>query len=90
MLKWRYSVVAAAAIIGSAIALSSAVEAKSCVLAGGEGTGVTADIATFMANAALKQSIDKMGAKASGKAKVSCKTDMMLITTCKSQQRACK
>lgn len=89
MLKWRYSAVAAAVAIGSAIALSGPVEAKSCVLAGGEGTGVTTDIATFMANAALKQSIEKMGAKASGKAKVSCKTEM-LITTCKSQQRACK
>lgn len=68
--------------------LSAAAEAK-CVLAGGEGTGVVQDFASFMAKAALKNSIAGMGATAKGTAKVVCKTDS-LITTCTARQRACK
>lgn len=68
--------------------MSAAAEAK-CVLAGGEGTGMLQDFASFMAKAALKNSISGMGATAQGQAKVSCKTDS-LMTTCTARQRACK
>lgn len=68
--------------------MSAAAEAK-CVLAGGEGTGVVQDFASFMAKAALKNSISGMGATAKGEPKVTCKNDG-LITTCTARQRACK
>jgi hypothetical protein len=72
------------------VALSAPVAAKGkCVLAGGEGSNVLPDVAKFMADAALKNSIAANGWKASGKVKQTCKTDVVL-TTCVSQQRACK
>ena len=60
-----------------------------CVLAGGEATMVTADLAKFMAGAALKNSISGMGAKASGDVKMTCKEGFASVH-CLAQQRACK
>lgn len=72
------------------VAVSGPVAAKGkCVLAGGEGSNVLPDVAKFMADAALKNSIAAHGWTASGKVKQTCKTDVVL-TTCVSQQRACK
>ncbi|MFM1813420.1 MAG: hypothetical protein RLZ98_115 [Pseudomonadota bacterium] len=89
MSMWAKSAAVAVIALGSVFAVTGAAHAKKCVLAGGEGTGVTQDVATFMANAALKQSMQKLGVKPSGKAKVSCKTDLV-ITTCVAKQRGCK
>jgi hypothetical protein len=50
---------------------------------------VTQDLAKFMANAALKNSISGMGATAAGPVNVSCSGQMGLIS-CKALQRACK
>jgi hypothetical protein len=61
----------------------------SCVLAGGEATMVTQDLAKFMANAALGNSIKGMGATASGAAKMDCKP-AALLTYCIARQKACK
>lgn len=63
--------------------------AGSCVRAGGEGSNVLPDVAKFMANAALKNSIAAHGWKPVGKISQTCSTDA-IMTTCVSRQRACK
>ena len=70
-------------------AIATAQEKGGCVLAGGEATMVTTDLAKFMAGAALKNSISGMGAKASGEVKMSCKESFASVY-CLAQQRACK
>jgi hypothetical protein len=84
------AIVAVAALAATAIASGALAQKKgNCVLAGGEATMVTEDLARFMANAALKNSISGMGAKAAGQAKVTCK-GAALGTYCIARQRACK
>jgi hypothetical protein len=61
-----------------------------CVMAGGEATMITTDLAKFMANAALKNSISGMGAKASGEVKMTCKETSIASVYCIAKQRACK
>ena len=87
----RITGLTAVCTIAAAVALSgtSATAAGKCVLAGGEATMVTGDLARFMANAALNNSIKGMGAKASGAATVKC-TDGFASVYCKATQRACK
>ena len=63
--------------------------AAKCVLAGGEATMITTDLAKFMAGAALKNSISGMGAKPVGDVKMTCK-DGTATVYCLAQQRACK
>ena len=78
---------AAAALLATA---ASAQQGKArCVLAGGEATMVTEDLAKFMAEAALKNSITGMGAKAAGDVRMSCKRGVA-STYCLAQQRACR
>lgn len=84
----RFSFVAVAALVGG-FALSAPASAKGCVQAGGEATMVTGDLARFMANAALKNSIKDKGLKAVGPVKVTCKAPNPL-TYCRATQRACK
>ncbi len=72
-----------------AAALSGPANAAKCVRAGGEGSNVLPDVAKFMANAALANSISGLGMKAKGPISTSCKTNL-LLTTCVSRQRACK
>jgi hypothetical protein len=62
---------------------------QTCVLAGGEATMITEDLAKFMANAALNNSIKGMNATAAGKASMDCKPATGL-TYCISRQKACK
>jgi hypothetical protein len=84
------AIAAVAALAATAIASETLAQNKGkCVLAGGEATMVTEDLARFMANAALKNSISGMGAKAAGQAKVTCK-GAPLGTYCIARQRACK
>lgn len=88
-----------AALAGLALALSAGqtftaapaqAQAKGkCVLAGGTATMITEDLAKFMAEAALKNSISGMGAKPAGKIKMTCKPETGL-TNCTANQRACK
>lgn len=61
-----------------------------CVKAAGEGSGLGQEMAKMMATAALNQSISTAGSKAKGAAKVTCKDDMLVLSTCKAQQTACK
>lgn len=79
---------AAALIILSLVGAMPAY-AKTCVLAGGEATMVTKDMAVFMANAALDNSMKAKGLTGVGKAKVTCK-DPNPLTYCLAQQKACK
>ena len=81
------------AVIGLAL-LGGAAQAQDkkagkCVLAGGEATMITGDLARFMANAALNNSIKGMNATASGAVKMDCK-DAFASVYCKATQRACK
>lgn len=79
--------------LGLAMSLAAtevAAQSKSgCVLAGGEATMITSDLAKFMAEAALKNSIAGMGAKPAGEIKMTCKDDLA-TTHCIARQRACK
>ena len=69
-------------------AAGSAIAAPKCVMAGGEATMVTEDLARFMAGAALKNSIAGMGAKPTGAIITKCTATG--LTYCVSKQRACK
>ena len=75
------------------IALVGAMTATSaqagCRRAGGEATMITKDLAVFMANAALKNSIADHGERPSGAVSLSCKDDG-LTTTCHARRQACK
>jgi hypothetical protein len=80
------AVLTAAAVF--AATLSPAAAKQTCVLAGGEATMITEDLARFMANAALNNSIKGMGATAVGAAKVECKPGA--LNYCIARQKACK
>jgi hypothetical protein len=88
MTKTLFAATMFAALSGTVTA-SHAATPKSCVLAGGEATMVTRDLAEFMAKAALNNSIKAKGLQASGAVKLSCK-DPAPLTYCLAEQRACK
>jgi hypothetical protein len=77
---------AAAFVIGGL--MSAPADAK-CVRAGGQATMITADLAKFMAEAALKNSIAGMGAKPAGPVVMKCSGGDVL-PTCVARQKACK
>lgn len=77
--------VAATVVLSAAGDAFAAKKPGKCVLAGGTGSGLTPEIAKMMAGDALKSSIGSK--KASGKVKMTCKTE--LLTECKATQRAC-
>lgn len=91
MIRLARLTLATAAIV--ALAATTAVaqdkKASGCVMAGGEATMVTSDLARFMANAALKNSISGKNLKATGTVKMTCK-DGLASVHCLAQQRACK
>ena len=65
--------------------------AASCIKVGGWGTGVTEGFASFMANAALKNSAKKWGGETVKISKVSekCQSEGLTIS-CNTRARACK
>jgi hypothetical protein len=77
------------AVIAAVSLVASPALAKTCVLAGGEATMVTKDLAEFMAKAALGNSIKDKGLKAEGMPKLLCNAPSPL-TYCIAQQKACK
>lgn len=94
----RFAYLGAAAVIGVGLVLSAGEPAdaakagkggKSCVMAGGQGTGLGQEIAKSMATAALSQSLAKGGLKAAGKVSTKCDNNPV-VTTCTASQRACK
>ena len=60
-----------------------------CRRAGGEATMITKDLAVFMANAALKNSIADHGERPKGAVTVACKDDTF-TTTCTARRQACR
>ncbi len=80
---------AAAVAVGLLLATPAQAATKSCVLAGGEATMVTRDLAEFMAKAALGNSIKAQNLKPTGAVKLTCK-DPAPLTYCLAEQRACK
>ncbi len=88
----RYALISIGAI--SALAILGPAEAAhksghgTCVMAGGQATMVTQDLAKFMAEAALKNAIAAHNWKASGAVKTKCDTEAGL-PHCTSKQKAC-
>ncbi len=89
MLKLTQTAALGAFVLASAFAVSPSMAAGKCVMAGGEATMATEDLAKFMAEAALKNSIAGMGAKPAGKIAMKCDTANVL-PHCVAKQRACK
>ncbi len=81
--------VAVAAAALAVLAPSAHAAKKTCVLAGGEATMITRDLAEFMAKAALGNSIKAKGMTAEGAVKLSCK-DPAPLSYCLAEQKACK
>lgn len=73
---------------GIALLSGGPVLAKSCARYGGDATMITEDLAKFMANAALKNSINGAGAKPQGAVKMTCSASGLV--TCQARQVACK
>ena len=88
MQKLLFAHVAGLTLISLAVTAPTA-QAKTCVLAGGEATMVTKDLADFMANAALKNSMKDKGLTPQGSVKLTCNAPSPL-TYCLAQQKACK
>jgi hypothetical protein len=84
MIRFAMPVLALGALLASATASSAA-----CVMAGGEATMVTEDLAKFMANAALNNSIKAHGWTAQGPVKMSCEASSVGLPHCIAKQRAC-
>jgi hypothetical protein len=85
----RISLVATGAVLALACAAIAATAEAGCRRAGGEATMITKDLAVFMANAALKNSIADHGERPKGPVKVSCKDDTF-TTTCHARRQACR
>lgn len=77
----------AAAAVGPAEAAHNAGHGK-CVMAGGQATMVTQDLAKFMAEAALKNAIAANNWKAVGPVKMTCDTEAGL-PHCTAKRKAC-
>ena len=89
--QFRIAALAASAALAlTAFAAGPAAAAKaSCVKAGGTATSPTEGIAQFMANAALKNSIEAQGRKMVGPAAVKCDGNV-IGATCIATAKACK
>jgi hypothetical protein len=82
------SAIAAAAVFAVTASAEAAKKGGKCVMAGGEATMVTEDLAKYMSAAALKNAIAAHSWKASGAVKTKCDTANGL-PHCLSQQKAC-
>jgi hypothetical protein len=87
MMRTSFAVLSLAVLMTGAATWSSA--EAGCRRAGGVATMVTYDLAVFMANAALKNSIADHGERPSGPVQLKC-TDDTLTTTCTARRQACK
>lgn len=89
-MKFAISALALAAAFALPLSLGAgtAAAAGKCVKAGGQADMVTEDLARFMANAALQNSIKGMGAKPVGPVSMKCGPGVPV--NCKATQKACK
>lgn len=79
----------AAVALAAALPLGAgAASAAQCVKAGGQADMITEDLARFMANAALNNSIKAQGLKGVGPVSVTCGPGVPI--NCKAFQKACK
>jgi hypothetical protein len=86
----RTSFVGLSLAVALAAAATWSTAEAGCRRAGGVATMVTKDLAIFMANAALKNSIADHGEeRPSGPVQLKC-TDDTLTTTCTARRQACK
>lgn len=74
-----------------AVAGTTQAQAKGskCVMAGGEATMITQDLAKFMANAALKNSMASHKWTPKGAVKVTCDSGTVGLAHCSARQKAC-
>ena len=79
--------IATAVAVGPALAAHKAGHGK-CVMAGGQATMVTQDLAKFMAEAALKNAIAANNWNAAGPVKMTCDTEAGL-PHCTAKRKAC-
>ena len=82
--KFAVAAIALVAIAGNA---QAAHKGGKCVMAGGEATMVTEDLAKFMAGAALKNAMSAHGWTAHGAVKMTC--DSTGLPHCVAHQKAC-
>ncbi len=80
--------VSMAAMAATAIPATATHSGGKCVMAGGQATMVTQDLAKFMAGAALKNSMAAHGWKPHGAVKIKCDTEAGL-PHCVAKQKAC-
>lgn len=85
----RMTTIGLACAVGLAGTMTATGAEAGCRLAGGEATMITKDLAVFMANAALKNSIADHGERPKGAVSLSCKDDTF-TTTCHARRQACK
>ena len=85
----RMSFLGLSLVVALAGAATISTAEAGCRRAGGVATMVTYDLAVFMANAALKNSIADHGERPSGPVQLKC-TDDTLTTTCTAHRQACK
>lgn len=75
--------------VAAGCAFAGSAQAGSCVMAGGEATMVTQDLAKFMASAALKNSITAHNWKPHGAVTITCDTSSVGLAHCVARQKAC-
>ena len=76
-------------IAAAGLTVASTEAPAGCVIAGGQATMVTLDLAQYMANAALKNSINAHGWRARGAVRTRCDTSSVGLPHCVSRQKAC-
>jgi hypothetical protein len=76
------------AVVAAGLAFASTQASAKCVLAGGEATMITVDLAKFMAGAALKNSMSAHGWAPHGAVRMRCDTSVGL-PHCLARQKAC-
>jgi hypothetical protein len=77
------------AVVVAGMAFASTEASAKCVLAGGEATMMTLDLAKFMAGAALKNSMAAHGWTAHGGVRMRCDTSSVGLPHCLARQKAC-
>ena len=77
-------------IVAAGLAVASTEASARCVVAGGEATMVTYDLAKYMANSALKHSIKAHGWTAHGAVRTRCNLSSSVgLPHCLARQKAC-
>lgn len=78
---------AVAGAVAAALAFGAGAASAKCVKAGGQADMITEDLARFMANAALNNSIKAQGLKGVGPVSMKCGPGVPI--NCKAFQKAC-